>query len=551
MKNPSQSFELCPKCHASIALTSYPSFVDEESLAKAFCIPTESQGTKFRNQILAALAEKATLEAAIGRFKVLLQNLEEHLGQLSTHISRTHTFVHPSPFRRLPTELLNIIFSYACADFATENHRTALRLSVVCSYWRTIVTNTPALWTSIFYCLDHRYSSNIADHHMDRCGPLLPLLLEITSPLPVFDAKNDGVDFQDIDVKVLIRLFCALRQWKIVSLRLTDFDNNSLVDNLRLRSAVRALVPEIMETLIVEKNNFIDSDYWLHFSSSFFSAPAFSSFVLARCKIYTTSNLPWERMCSLTFDEEYLDFLEHMQPFFANTMNKTLRICSKNLAGAFWKGPLELKCLVVQQLTTLVLEIGSRFSTLDKLLNALTVPDLQDVTLIYHTKDERPGQRNFALPIDPNDVVNALTSMIIRSKCILQSLTITLASAPLAVPVNDPFASAHVALLQQCPDLTTLRITEAATHEPLLLVEELSTACIGPDTILEELHTLELVWAEDHGPSSSFVSMLRSRSSRLSLSFVVLGIRNGGEHKQEVLDFLKELREQGVQASLW
>ncbi|KAF9014594.1 hypothetical protein BDZ89DRAFT_1076458 [Hymenopellis radicata] len=472
MMDPSRSLELCPSCHTSILLTSYPSFFDEKSVQRRSV-------AQIQNQLPAAFAEIDTVEAEIRRFEALLKLIS----------------THPSPIRRLPTELLDIIFSYACVDFSTENHRTALRLSVVCSYWRTIVTSTPALWTNIFYGPDGRYSSTIAEHYLDRC--------EITNPLPPIAAltqKNKGVDSKDIDVKVLFRLLWAIRQWKIVILRLTDHDSHTILLYLPPD------VPEIMKALIVETTGIIDhANYYISVPSSFLSAPAFSSVTFSGCRL--SHNTPWERICNLTFDEDDLEHLEHVpERFLANAMDKTLRIRSKNSARTFPRRSETFAPLL--------------FSTLDKLLGAVIMPDLQDVTLIYLMKDD-----------SPNDVVNALGSMIVRSKCRLQTLTVAFSGAPLAVPIDDAFY------------LKKLRITEAAAHGPLLLVEELFTACIGLDAILEELQSLELVWPE------VLISMLQSKSRRLSS--VVLGIRSGGEFRHEVLDCLKELREQGIQASLW
>ncbi|KAF9014606.1 hypothetical protein BDZ89DRAFT_1076472 [Hymenopellis radicata] len=545
--DPSRSLELCPSCHTSILLTSYPSFFDEKSVPKAFCVPPETQVAQIQNQLPAAFAEIDTVEAEIRRFEALLKYLKKHRRLISTHVSRAHPFIQPSPIRRLPTELLDIIFSYACVDFSTENHRTALRLSVVCSYWRTIVTSTPALWTNIFYGPDGRYSSTIAEHYLDRCGQL-PLLLEITNPLPPIAAltqKNKGVDSKDIDVKVLFRLLWAIRQWKIVILRLTDHDSHTILLYLPPD------VPEIMKALIVETTGIIDhANYYISVPSSFLSAPAFSSVTFSGCRL--SHNTPWERICNLTFDEDDLEHLEHVpERFLANAMDKTLRIRSKNSARTFPRRSETFAPLLVRQLTTLLLELGSLFSTLDKLLGAVIMPDLQDVTLIYLMKDDSPVTGHIIRTIGPNDVVNALGSMIARSKCRLQTLTVAFSGAPLAVPIDDAFVSAHIALLQQCPDLKKLRITEAAAHGPLLLVEELFTVCAGPDAIVEELQSLELVWPEGHEPPSSLISMLQSRSRRLSLSSVVLGIRSGGEFRHEVLDCLNELREQGIQASLW
>ncbi|KAF9032131.1 hypothetical protein BDZ89DRAFT_596958 [Hymenopellis radicata] len=132
-------------------------------------------------------AELAVIAAEIERVKLVLQALEEQHAYLDTHVTRTRQFIQPSPIRKLPTEVLGIIFEHVCAsDLYSEYRGTAICLSVVCSKWRSITMSTPALWTTIVYA----DSPEEVNYYLDRCGKL-PLRVHVESPLAICDRFLD------------------------------------------------------------------------------------------------------------------------------------------------------------------------------------------------------------------------------------------------------------------------------------------------------------------------------------------------------------------------
>ncbi|KAF8998053.1 hypothetical protein BDZ89DRAFT_1083453 [Hymenopellis radicata] len=74
--------------------------------------------------------------------------------------------------------------------------------------------------------------------------------------------------------------------------------------------------------------------------------------------------------------------------------------------------------------------------------------------------------------------------------------------------------------------------------------------------LLPKLTSLELVWAEEHQLVDALIPMLTARGGQggagmHTLSSVVLGVRNGGGLRGDVLDCMANLRQQGIRATLW
>ncbi|KAF9032163.1 hypothetical protein BDZ89DRAFT_1063538 [Hymenopellis radicata] len=74
--------------------------------------------------------------------------------------------------------------------------------------------------------------------------------------------------------------------------------------------------------------------------------------------------------------------------------------------------------------------------------------------------------------------------------------------------------------------------------------------------LLPALTSLEMVWAEERQPVDALIPMLTSRGGEGgagmgTLSSVVLGVRNGGDLRGDVLDCMATLRQQGIRATLW
>ncbi|KAF9014607.1 hypothetical protein BDZ89DRAFT_445529 [Hymenopellis radicata] len=119
--------ELCPRCRASIALTSYI-LPFEEDFARAYHHPSRRDSASIESSLTDPSAELKTLAQEIQRVELLLSALKTHHAHLERHIHRTTRFIQSSPIRRLPTEVLGIIFASACTSFQQDEYKTPLSI---------------------------------------------------------------------------------------------------------------------------------------------------------------------------------------------------------------------------------------------------------------------------------------------------------------------------------------------------------------------------------------------------------------------------------------
>ncbi|KAF9032169.1 hypothetical protein BDZ89DRAFT_598004 [Hymenopellis radicata] len=173
------SIELCPKCHASIALTTYKhSF--EKDVARAYQNPTQSEVSCIKRSLGNLSAELADLVQEVERAESMLDTLKAHYAHLDRHIQQSTQYIRSSPIRRLPTEVLGIIFASACTSFQRSEYKTPLSIGVVCSKWRDIALSTPSLWTHI-YIAPHSGGLDVYQHYLERCGHI-PISVKIDIP---------------------------------------------------------------------------------------------------------------------------------------------------------------------------------------------------------------------------------------------------------------------------------------------------------------------------------------------------------------------------------
>ncbi|KAJ6620667.1 hypothetical protein B0H10DRAFT_1791506, partial [Mycena sp. CBHHK59/15] len=95
--------------------------------------------------IAVGLTKMTRLEARIALLTSALEELVLERDDLKEQI-RNHESVL-SPLRRMPIELLSLIFSFTLASHERYNRETApWNLGQVSSYWREIVLSQPTFW---------------------------------------------------------------------------------------------------------------------------------------------------------------------------------------------------------------------------------------------------------------------------------------------------------------------------------------------------------------------------------------------------------------------
>ncbi len=107
------------------------------------------------SQTLSALRKKISgCNLQISSLKTIVKNLEDgHQLIRNSVLRKVQSLV--APIRRLPLEILEMIFGYICISVHGRNatrlaYRGPFVLSTVCVYWRDICLSSPRLWTSIF-----------------------------------------------------------------------------------------------------------------------------------------------------------------------------------------------------------------------------------------------------------------------------------------------------------------------------------------------------------------------------------------------------------------
>ncbi|KAJ7262683.1 hypothetical protein B0H12DRAFT_960568, partial [Mycena haematopus] len=103
--------------------------------------PTDSEILCILNTIDEKRARKTRLEDRIAAVQSLLEELRAEHDNMEAEI-RTHEGTL-SPLRRMPTELLSLIFVFAYCSTYWEAPWTA---SQVCHRWRAITLAQPSFW---------------------------------------------------------------------------------------------------------------------------------------------------------------------------------------------------------------------------------------------------------------------------------------------------------------------------------------------------------------------------------------------------------------------
>jgi hypothetical protein len=114
--------------------------------------PAESNLPSIREFVSRGSARRTFLDAKIAPLKAELDKLLEERDSLDTEIRRHEGAV--SPLRRIPAELISLIFTFASArkfmgTYLINTEEGPWVLSAVCSRWRNIALSQPSLWTCI------------------------------------------------------------------------------------------------------------------------------------------------------------------------------------------------------------------------------------------------------------------------------------------------------------------------------------------------------------------------------------------------------------------
>lgn len=327
----------------------------------ARCNHTEdpSQALEIRQIISVAQAHVSRIEEDLARLEILQNQLVHKRNEALACIDQ-HKYLL-SPIRRLPAELLAVIFScclptpsakfdlrsedsdlYRKCHFSISCREAPLLLGRVCRLWRAVALSTPSLWLSFSTALiDTRMPHHIASGaqtFIARSG-VCPLSLSLGLGLPTRALRN------------VINIFAPhSRRWQSLNLRVER------MEEIKELNQVRGAIP-LLETLTLGVDGRYSSSDQCPFRGIFEIAPNLR-------KLHLSSNLqpllfkvPWSQLTCFIWTgwsehlEDYTNILRscpnltycsfHFLPELDN-LTQDLHVIHPNLRALFISYPAGL-----------------------------------------------------------------------------------------------------------------------------------------------------------------------------------------------------------------
>ncbi|KAJ2932395.1 hypothetical protein H1R20_g4721, partial [Candolleomyces eurysporus] len=311
--------------------------------------------------------------------------------------------------RKLPAELVVDIFSQVVPPKLREKWSesspphttlTPLSLSKICRSWRSIVWNTPMLWTYVTLTLNRE--------HYETQVELLPGWLERSGhhPLTIIMRGPGGDEEEDWEIhpphEVVRQLAEVSERWKEVDM----FISYPCYKDL---ACIRSRLP-LLERLTIRPPDGVDSafDYKLDF---FHDAPRLQDLTTNGLYYADATALPWHQLRYLHGQ----DFLVAEDCYSMLSNAQKLVVCRFNnvqQSSAFaYASPetIHLPCLQILELSSIGNMLAIAF------LDSLSLPSLFELKLgLGFTFDD---WKYFS--------ISNLTSLARRSGCSLQKLTLS------------------------------------------------------------------------------------------------------------------------------
>ncbi|KAJ7180973.1 hypothetical protein C8R46DRAFT_595986 [Mycena filopes] len=209
-----ESTHTCPTCSSVFTDADIPlpplesqSLVSQAMLQADSPIP-ETDVPSIRQFISAGRDRLSALNAKIAAVEATLEQLVRESDSIENAV-RTHEW-SISPLRRMPTEILSLIFVFTLPPHQTDVEHAPWDISAVCARWRAIVTSQARLWTTVYIDLDYvhpQYSDELLKTQLSRSGDL-PLDVTISmEERPLEDTDSDS-----------LQIICDhCRRWDVLS----------------------------------------------------------------------------------------------------------------------------------------------------------------------------------------------------------------------------------------------------------------------------------------------------------------------------------------------
>ncbi|KAK7012821.1 F-box domain-containing protein [Favolaschia claudopus] len=470
--------------------------------------PTDSESSLIRSILVNADKRLQLLDHELSKLEENLQQMKAERAALLTFRARTRTIL--SPLRRMPTELLREIFSWALPSISdmAKSGRVDTGLSpwvstYISSRWRAISLSTPSLW-SLF----------ITDYDINDPTPpyYSPSLIETQ----LQRARSMKVHFypnQTVDPKPQVEIFQLLARhsdrWEDLSIGLT-----SLI--VPLLPSLRARLPSLRRLWV----------QWLRPSSSL-SVQSINCFHIA---------------------PSLVDFGATDVSLFRPVLFPAHQLTRYDLNGPWehhWEILRQIPALVEARIITGADEI---WPEIDGIINLLHLRRLSICAVTALSYLRAPLLEELTL-FEDEDPVSVFRSFLDRSSCSIKRLC-----------VEDYRALPTLQLLNCSSSITELVIVNhrEPAEEVQALMEALTVFNVPRDKVIAPHLSLVYVgWegAEDDDSELDYEALLqmvqsRWKSESCSLEKIGLVIPDGPRPDSVILDTLNRLREDGLDVML-
>ncbi|KAL0579416.1 hypothetical protein V5O48_002587 [Marasmius crinis-equi] len=156
---------------------------------------TVSDRSMISQSLLDAEVELKEYQAQINRLQASIWALESKSKRLMKNMESYRSLL--SPVRRMPLEILTMIFTFLCGnnDLVPSTPPPAISLSMVCGRWRDIALSSPTLWSTLSLDFSH-WTEAARLHSLENTTRLFmensgrsPLKISVTFPSHEFPAE--------------------------------------------------------------------------------------------------------------------------------------------------------------------------------------------------------------------------------------------------------------------------------------------------------------------------------------------------------------------------
>ncbi len=541
--------ELCPNCCTSIPITSYASPFDSV-LSRAHYNPSGNDITTIERHLGDPRTEIALVALEIQRVDSILQTLKNHHVFLEKHISQNLHFLHPSPIRQMPTEVLNIIFSAACTSVERSEYKTPLSISLVCSKWRAIAISTPELWTRIYVGPD-RYAPDLFQHFLGQCGSTLSFDIKIDKAYKERPIARDSVVYEDSyehHVAGLADVYRTYRRWRTVELHMHVNDLALMNVHITPFELEGSDPLGCLESVTLKLEGCVDS-MDVDLSNVFSHAPNFHTVTLLGCT--RLQRLPWTQVRHVITDQHNLADVRNINEGFPGKMTLCGSMPQLAMLAPGWATP---SCML--NITALAMDPRTWSSGVADFFRWISIPALKDLELVCpeqwtRTAEDPTSSWRVALEeMSWRNALQAVPELIRQSGCDLRSFRFRMSgeyteSHP-SMQCEPALGECLVEVLGCMPGLEVLQVVEAVAGPKLLTPKMFGKMKEGG--YLEKLKAVELVWAQDRQPE---VDLVQAFMGHKLLASVVVGMRNGASPPAHMLHDVQSLRRRGIDVRLW